>query len=98
LPRAVDQQPATRTRLGSGGECLAYTGLGLGPDSRNVREPAGGRRLTQLVGGVHVERPGDLDRALRAQPQVVAKPDQLRSELPFELRELSDAPCFDELV
>ena len=37
------------------------------------------RRLAQLVRGADVQRAGHLDRALGAQPEVAAEPDQLRA-------------------
>ena len=90
LPGAVEQQPAPRPRLGLAGERLEQPRLGLRPDPGHAAQPARGRRLAQLVGGAHAERPRQLHRAPRAEPQVAAEADEVGRELALELRQLGD--------
>ena len=88
--RAVEQQPAPRPRLALAGERLEQLRLGLRPDARHGPQPARGRRLAKLLGRADAERPRELDRALRAQPEVAAEADELGRELALELRQLGD--------
>ena len=90
LPGAVEQQPALRARLGLAGERLEQPRLGLRPDAGHGPQPPGGRRLAQLVGRADAERPRDLDRALRAEPEVAAEADEAGRELALELGQLGD--------
>ena len=70
----------------------------LRPDPRHGPQPPGRRRLAQLVGRADAERPRDLDRALRAQPEVAAEADEVGRELALELRQLGDLAGLDELA
>ena len=98
LPGAVEQEPAPRSRLGLAGERLEQLRLGLRPDARDGPQPARGRRLAKLVGGADAERPRELDRALRAEPEVAAEADEIGRELALELRQLGDLARLDELA
>ena len=98
LPGAVEQQPAPRPRLGLAGERLEQPRLGLRPDPRHGPQPARGRRLAKLVGGADAERPRELDRALRAEPEVAAEADEIGRELALELCQLGDLARLDELA
>ena len=98
LARAVEQQPAARPRLLLAGERLEQPRLGLRPDAGHGAQPPGRGRLAQLLGGADAERPGDLHRAPRGQPEVAAEPDEVRRELALELRQLRDLARLDELA
>jgi hypothetical protein len=98
LPGAVEQQAAPRARLGLAAERLDQPRLGLRPDSGDAPQPAGGRRLAQLVGGADSERSRYLDRAFSAQAEIAAHADQIGGELTLELRQLGDPARLDELA
>ena len=98
LPRAVEQEPAPRPRLALAIERLQEPRLGLRPDARHGPQPACGRRLAELVGGADPERPSELHRALRAEPEVAAEADEIRGHLALELRQLGDLAGLDELA
>ncbi len=76
LPGAVEQQCALRSRLGLAGESLEEPRLGLRADAADGPQAAGRCRLAQLVGRPDAERSRDLDRALRAEPEVAAEADE----------------------
>ena len=98
LQRAVEQEPAPRSRHGFAGQRLEQPRLGLRPDPRHGAQAARGGRLAQLGGRPDAERPRELDRALRAQAEVAAQADQLGRELALELRQLGDRAGLDELA
>ncbi len=79
-------------------ERLEELRLGLRPDARHRPQSPGGRRLAKLIGGVDVERPGELDRALRPEPEVTAEADEVGRELALELRLLGDLARLDQLA
>src|SRR5205807_10179084 len=52
----------------------------------------------QLGGGADVKRPGDVDRALGAQPEVPAEADDVRGEVALELGQLRNLSRGHELA
>ena len=98
LPPAVEQHCALRSRLGLARERFEEPRLGLRSDAADRLQAPRGRRLAQLVGCPDVERLRDLDRALRAEPEVAAEADERRSELALELGQLRDRARLDELA
>ena len=60
LPGVVEEQAALRPRLALAGERVEQLRLALGPDPRHGPQPPGRRRLAQLAGRPHAERPRDL--------------------------------------
>ena len=97
LPGAVQEEAALRSRLARAGERLEQLRLALGPDPRHVPQLPGRRCLAQLAGSPHAERPRDLERAGRPEPEVATEADQLGRELALELRELGDLAGLHEL-
>ena len=97
LPAAVEEQAALRARLPLAGERFEQLRLALRPDPRHAAQPPGRRRLAQLAGRPHAERPRDLERARGAQAEVAAEADQLGRELALELRQLGDLAGLDQL-
>jgi hypothetical protein len=97
LPGAVQQQAASRSRLALARERVEQPRLALGPDPRHAPQPPGRRRLAQLAGRPHAERPRDLERAPRPEPEVAAEADELGRELALELREPGDLAGLHEL-
>ena len=71
--RAVEQEPLPRPRLLRAGERFEQPRLGLRPDAARGPQAAGERRVAKLARGPHVERAGELERPLRAQPEVAAE-------------------------
>ena len=61
LPGVVEEQAALRPRLALAGERVEQLRLALGPDPRHGPQPPGRRRLAQLAGRPHAERPRDLE-------------------------------------
>ncbi|MEO6858724.1 MAG: hypothetical protein ABI323_09070 [Solirubrobacteraceae bacterium] len=51
--------------------------LGLGADPGDVAQAACGRRLAELLGGVHVQRSRQLDRAIGGQAEVATEPHEV---------------------
>ena len=70
----------------------------FGPIPGTLRSRPVGRRRAKLVGRADAERPRELDRALRAEPQVAAETDQVGRELALELCQLGDLARLDELA
>ena len=96
--RAVEQQPLPGPRLLARGRATrAAAPRCFGPTPGTS---AGGRRARRrgTRRGPHVERAGELQRALRAQPEVAAEADEVRRELALELGQLGDRARLDELA
>ena len=99
LPRAASSSPRGGSRLGFARERLEQPRLGLGPD-RPAR-PAAGRPPPPREAPrrrADAERPRDLHRALRAQPEIAAETDQPGRQLALELRQLGDVARLHELA
>ncbi len=97
LPGAVEHQSGPRLGLRVAGELITQLGLDLRPDPGDIAQLAGRGRLAQLVCRADVQRPRNLHRALRAQPEVAAESDQIGRQLALELLQLGDLPGLDEL-
>jgi len=98
LPGMVEQKSLPRSRLGLAGESLEELLLRLRSDTRHGPKPARGRSRAKLVGCADVERPRELDRTLRTQPEVPTEADEIRRELTLQLRQLGDGARLDELA
>ena len=98
LPSPVEPYAPRRAGLALPGECRDDLRFGLGSDAGHVAQAAPSGRLSQLAGGADVERAGDVDDALGAQPQVSAEADEVRHEVALELDELRDLSRFHELT
>ena len=98
LARAVQEQAATRARLGLALERLAQLRGRLRPHSRNVLEPPALDRLAQLRRSARVERAPDLDGALRREAEEPPETDELRLDLRLELARVRDLSRLDELA
>ena len=97
VERLVEEQPATRTRLGLTSQPLTICASVFQPDPLHGPEPSGRRGLAQLVRRADVQRPCDLHRALRPEPDVASEAHQVRRQLALELRQLRDTARLDEL-
>ena len=98
IPGAVEPHAPWRAGLGLPGQRRHDLRLGLGADARHVAQAAGRGRLPQLASGADVERAGDVDRALGAQPEVAAEADEVRHKVALELGELRDLSRRHELA
>src|SRR5207248_1087698 len=97
LSGAGEPQSARRSGLGLPGQRRHDLRLDLRADPGHLAEAARGGGLPQLAGGADVERPGDVDRAPGAQPQVAGEADQVGYQVALELGELRDLPRRHEL-
>jgi hypothetical protein len=98
LPRAREQQRALRLRRVLARQRVEQPRLDLGSDARHVAQPPGGGRRAQLFRGAHAERPRDVHRPPRAQPEVAPEADEAGHELVLELGQLGDVAGFHELA
>ena len=94
----IQQQAAPGPRLALTRQRLEQPSLGLWADSGHGSQPTVGGRRAELVGRADSERPGELDRALRAEAQIAAEADQVGGELALELRQLGDLARLHELA
>ena len=98
LPGAVQQQSTPRPQIGFTVEGLEQPRLGLRPDARHAAQPPGGGGLSKLVGIAHSERPRELHRATRAEPEIAPKPNEVGRQLALQLGQLGDLAGLDELA
>ena len=92
-----EQRPAWTVRL-LAGQRIEQPLLDLRPDARHRAQPPGRRRLAQFVPRAYVQGAGDLERALGAEPEVEAEPDQVGPQLTLELGQLGDLAGLDQLA
>ena len=98
LASGREQDAALRRRLLGRHQRGQDLRLDLRPDPGHGPQPPGRGRLAELLRGADAERPRDLDRALRGQPQVAAEPDQAGRQLALELGELRDLAGLQQLL
>ena len=70
----------------------------FGPMPRTVRRRPAAAASRSSSGGADAERPRDLDRAFRAEPEIAPEADERRGELALELGQLLDLARLDELA
>jgi len=98
LPRAVEQDPASRPRLLLARERVAELRRGLRADAGNVLESTGRHGLPELGRRPRAERSAKIDGTLRRQPEKAAEADELGLDLLLELTRMCDLSRLDELA
>jgi hypothetical protein len=98
IPGTVEPHALWRSGLGLAGQRRRDLRLGLGADARHLAQAASSGRLPKLAGAVDVERAGDVDDALGAQPEIAPEADKVRHKVALELGELRDLSRGHELA